>query len=157
MDWVSLITIFGLYLGSFVVGFIGGILPITTIEFFLLGASLIAPRNSLLLIVVLALIGQMIAKSLFYFAGRGVFKIAIKKNDKKAKKVINRFKKWENKTGTLIFISGFISVPPFYLTSFFAGSFKISYLKFLIWGSAGRLLRFVIIILFPQLLKTWFF
>jgi membrane protein YqaA with SNARE-associated domain len=157
MDISWLIAFFGIYLGSFVVGFVGGLIPITITEIFLVGMSIFAPKEFLIPIILLSVLGQMAAKSIFYFAGRGIVKIAIKKDDKSFDKTLKKFKKWENKTGPLIFMAGVIGIPPLYVTSILCGSFKINYFKFLVWGGTGRLIRFALVVLFPQLIKTIFF
>lgn len=157
MDVSWLIGFFGIYFGSFIVGFVGGLLPITTTEIFLVGMSLFVPPHLLIPIVLLSVLGQMAAKSIFYFAGVGILKIIIRKDGKDFEKAIKKFKKWENKTGLLIFLAGFLGIPPLYVTSILCGSFKINYFKFLAWGGTGRLIRLTLVVLFPQLIKIAFF
>lgn len=157
MDVSWLIGVFGIYLGSFIVGFIGGLIPITTTEIFLVGMSLFAPPQLLIPIILLSVLGQMIAKSIFYFAGVGILKMIVRKDGKDFEKAIKKFKKWENKTGPLIFFAGFAGIPPLYVTSILCGSLKINYFKFLAWGGTGRLIRFTLVVLFPQFIRTIFF
>ncbi len=160
MDFASILSIFGIYFGTLIVAFICGFIPIASSELFLVAAYLFLPKGSVfpvIAIILLMVLGQMIAKSIFYFAGKGIIKISVKKNNKKFRKAIKKFKKWENKLGALIFLSAAIGVPPFYITSFLCGSFKINYFKFLLFGSLGWIIRFSAILVFPYLFKVFIF
>jgi membrane protein DedA with SNARE-associated domain len=158
MDLVSILSIFGIYLGALIIGFICGFIPVGGSEVFLVAITLLLPKGSILpilLIILLMVAGQMAAKSIFYFGGKGLIKVSVKKNNKAYNNTAKKFKKWGTRIGTLIFLSAAIGIPPFFLTSFLSGSFKINYFKFLFFGSFGWLIRFSAIIIFPYLFKTF--
>jgi membrane protein YqaA with SNARE-associated domain len=142
----------GIYAGSFIVGFVSGLVPFVNAEVFLVAVSPITPRHALLPVAVLCGAGQMCAKTIIFYAGRGVFKINMGKLEGKIEAVQAKFQLWQNKAGALIFLSAVVGMPPFYVVSFVAGALKLSYVKFLATGFPGRCIRFGVIIYFPQLI-----
>lgn len=68
MDLTSVLGLFG---GSFAVGAVSGLVPLLNTEAYLLGVAALAPRETLLPVVLLTTAGQMASKSLLYVAGSG--------------------------------------------------------------------------------------
>jgi membrane protein YqaA with SNARE-associated domain len=155
MDSEELIAKVGIYTASFVVGFVSGLLPFVNSELYLVAVSAIVARHSLLPIALLSALGQMVAKTILFYAGRGVFQINMGKFERKIEAVQKKFQEWENKADVLILISAAGGIPPFYVVSFVAGALKLHYLRFLAVGIVGRSIRFAVIIYFPQLILKY--
>ncbi len=157
MNFLHYITKFGIFLGTLILSFFSGFLPFINIEAFLVWFSLTQNKNLFLVIVTLVTIGQMLAKSIMYYGGRGIIKLPLKKYEQKIEKTKEKFKEKKNHIFIFNFLSSFTGFPPFYIVSILNGTFKIDFLKFLIPGSIGRFLRFLVVILFPFLLSKKFF
>ena len=73
MSTQQLIDWFGLYLGSFLFSFVSGVIPVLSVELFLLAVGALT-RNPwhLLGVALLTALGQLLAKLLLYASGRGV-------------------------------------------------------------------------------------
>ena len=155
MNSGELVAKLGIYGGSFVVGFVSGLVPFVNVELYLVAISPVASREALIPIAVLSAIGQMLAKTILFYAGRGVFKIRLRKIEKKIETVQQKFQEWKGKTDLLIFLSALVGFPPLYATSVVAGAMKLSYPKFLAVGVVGRCIRFAVIVSFPQLVLRY--
>ena len=155
MNFEELIGKVGVYAASFVVGFVSGLVPFVNSELYLVAVSPMVARHSLLPIALLSAAGQMVAKTILFYAGRGVFNINMGKIEKKIEAVQKKFQDWENKVDALILLSAFVGLPPFYVVSVVAGALKLHYIRFLVAGIVGRSARFVVIIYFPQLVLKY--
>jgi len=155
MDPEELIEKVGVYAGSFVVGFVSGLVPFINAELYLVAVSPLVSRNKLVPIAVLTAAGQMVAKTIIFYAGRGVFSINMRKIEKKLETVQAKFQAWENKVDALILLSAVVGMPPFYIVSFVAGALKLHYIRFLAAGLVGRGIRFAAIVYFPQLVLKY--
>lgn len=156
MDFEELIAKVGVYAASLVVGFVSGLVPFVNSEVFLLLVSPITAKPALLPVAALAALGQMGAKTILFYAGRGVFSFDMGRFEKRIEKVQQKFHEWENRTDLLILVSAFAGFPPFYVVSFVAGALKLNVVRFLVPGLIGRFLRFSVIVYFPQLVKRFF-
>ena len=155
MNFEELIGKVGIYAASFVVGFVSGLVPFINSEVYLVAVSTMVGRQALLPIALLSAAGQMVAKTIIFYAGRGVFKINMGKFEKKIEAVQKKFENWENKADVLMLISAAVGLPPFYVVSFVAGALKLHYIRFLIAGIIGRSIRFAAIVYFPQLVLKY--
>jgi len=115
-----------------------------------LSVSSIAP------VAILAAVSQILAKSLVFFAGRGIFDLSINKYKKKIDAVHQKFLEWGKKTDLLIFISAWIGIPPLYIVSIVAGMLRQSFVGFFFISLVGRILRFVLVLYFPHLFLKFF-
>lgn len=155
MDFENLVAKVGVYAGSFVVGFVSGLVPFINSELYLVAVSPIVARHSLIPIALLTAVGQMVAKTIIFYAGRGVFKINMGKLEGRIEAVQKKFSEWENKVDLLIFGSATIGLPPFYVVSFVAGALDLHFLRFLVAGLLGRSIRFAVIVYFPQVVLRY--
>ncbi len=155
MNSEELIAKIGIYAASFVVGFVSGLVPFINSEVYLVAVSTMVARPALLPIALLSAMGQMVAKTIIFYAGRGTFKINMGKFEKKIEAVQKKFQRWENKADVLMLISASVGMPPFYVVSFVAGALKLHYIRFLIAGIIGRSIRFAVIVYFPQLVLKY--
>lgn len=156
MDFEHWIGRYGLYLTTYVVGVISGFVPVVNLEVFLVWVAALTPSSQAVAITVLATFGQMTAKTAMYLAGAGFLKISVKKPGKKLQAVQTKMAQWQHRMGLFMFISAFLGVPPFYVVSIASGMCRVPLQVFVIWGFAGRLLRFAIVVFFPHLLKGFF-
>jgi membrane protein YqaA with SNARE-associated domain len=155
MNFEELVGKVGIYAASFVVGFVSGLVPFVNSEVYLVAVSSMVARPALLPIALLSAAGQMVAKTIIFYAGRGVFKINMGKLEKKIEVVQKKFQDWEGKADVLMLFSAAVGMPPFYVVSFVAGALKLHYIRFLIAGLVGRSIRFAAIIYFPQLVLKY--
>jgi len=156
MNFEHLIGRYGLYLTTYVVAVISGFVPVVNLEVYLVWVAALTPSSQAVAITVLATIGQMTAKTLMYLAGAGILKISVKKPGKKLQAVQMKMAKWQHRIGLFLFSSAFLGVPPFYVVSIASGICRVPLPVFVIWGLAGRFLRFAIAVFFPHLLKGLF-
>lgn len=155
--WIHNILLqYGLHTGTFVYCFISGFLPIVNAEIFLVFISSISTKKMLIPILILSCLGQMTAKTVLYFGGKGSLKISHKRYEDKINQAISKMKKWESKVDVLIFISAMTGFPPFYIITITSGIINHNFLRFFIAGCSGRLIRFGILLYFPQLFKDLF-
>ena len=155
MDFEALTGKVGIYLASFVVGFVSGLVPFVNSEIYLVAVSTMAAKPALLPIAMISAAGQMVAKTILYYAGRGVFKINMGKYQSKIETVQEKFERWDKKTDLLVLISAAVGLPPFYVVSFVAGALKLNVIKFVVTGLVGRGIRFAVIVYFPQLVMKY--
>ncbi len=69
-------------------------------------------------------------------------------------KVIQKMEKMGNHCNWFIFLSGSVSFPPFFVVTVCSALLKIRFVNFFIFGAAGRFIRFIFCVGFPQLLKN---
>lgn len=156
MNFEELIGRVGVYPAGFVVGFVSGLVPFVNTEIFLVVVSPFVLRPALAPIALITALGQMVAKSILFYAGKGVFSIKMGRHEKRIKAVQKKFMEREGRADVLIFVSAVLGFPPFYATSFVAGALKLHFVNFLVAGFVGRSIRFGLIIYFPQLLMRIF-
>lgn len=144
---------YGLYLTTYVVAVVSGFVPVVNIELYLIWVAALTSRSQGVPLTVLATLGQMTAKTLMYLSGAGILKISLKKPGEKMAAIQRKLESWQNRVSLFIFLSAFTGFPPFYVVSVASGAFKVKFLRFLIPGLAGRLLRFAIAVFLPHLVK----
>lgn len=146
----------GLYGGTFIVCFLAGLIPLINAEVFLVGVALLAVSSPAPLpaIVLLAALGQMVAKIVLYYAALGMLELPSGKRKEKIEKARARIEKWRNKPKMVLAVSATLGLPPFYLVSLAAGALKIRLRTFFAIGMAGRIVRFAVIIASAWLWKS---
>ena len=156
MDFEGLVGRYGLYLTTYVVGVVSGFVPVVNLEVYLVWVAAITPTSQAAAITVLATLGQMTAKTLMYLAGAGVLKISVRKPGQKLLAVQKKMAQWHHRLGLFIFLSASLGVPPFYVVSIASGICRVPVAVFAVWGLAGRLVRFAVVVYFPHLLQGLF-
>jgi membrane protein YqaA with SNARE-associated domain len=156
MNFEKLIGRYGLYLTTYVVGVVSGLVPVVNLEVYLVWVAALTPRSEAMAITGLATVGQMTAKTLMYLAGAGVLKISVRKPGKTLQAVQMKMAQWKHRIGLFLFTSASLGVPPFYVVSIASGICRVPLPVFLLWGLLGRFLRFGITVFFPHLLKGLF-
>ena len=159
MDMISIqdiIISIGPYVGTFVICFISGLVPIVNAEIFLLFVASFIERPLFLHVLLLGTLGQMTAKVVLYYSGRGVLNLSMKRYADRINETREKMLQWGKKIDGFIFISAFFGLPPFYLISIVSGLIRHHLLRFFIFGFAGRFLRFGLLMFFPQLFRELF-
>ncbi|MFZ2054688.1 MAG: VTT domain-containing protein [Candidatus Aminicenantales bacterium] len=153
MNFEALLLQYGIYLTTLIVSLVAGVLPIDIMEVYLVWVAALTPRSQAIPILLLATLGQMIGKTIFYLAAAGILKISIKKPGEKIRAVQAKIARSRYGAGVILFSSAFLGFPPFYWTSITAGICRISFPLFLTTGFVGRFLRFGVFVFFPHLIK----
>jgi membrane protein YqaA with SNARE-associated domain len=141
----------GIPLATFVWCMTSGLMPIVNAELFLVGVASLTPSSRLWLLVVSATAGQMIAKSFMYLVGSGVVRLPFGRRGKlDLEAARERVAPWRSKD-LLVFVSAAAGLPPFYLTSIIAGTLRFPFARFFVFGLAGRVVRFSLLVAVPPL------
>lgn len=164
-EWVASLhsqaaaTPLGLVLVSFVVCFVSGFLPLVNAEAYLLSISALSPVGVAVPLTLSGALGQMCAKALLYLSGRGILRVPLGRHGAKVKEKMEQTRaKLEGRrshTGSLLFASAFLGLPPFYFVSILAGTLRVSFGLFFGVGLVGRILRFAIFVFLPQVARRW--
>jgi membrane protein YqaA with SNARE-associated domain len=142
-----------LFFATFFYAFVGGVFPLFNVEAYLITASALSSWSSLVPLVVAAATGQMAGKCVMYLTGIGLLRQPIRAAREKIERIAERLRTHRRGTWTLLAISAFVGLPPFYFVSIAAGTLRLNFWLFLIIGLAGRLLRFAAIFVVPQLVQ----
>jgi membrane protein YqaA with SNARE-associated domain len=152
MDFASWFGTEQLYTATFLVSFVSGFVPLINAEAYLLSVASLSSAPALP-VVLIATLGQMAAKLILYLGGRGLLKLPRARSYESLEKLRLQLERRRGRTDTLIFLSAFLGLPPFYAVTILAGVVQVPLLDFLLPSLLGRLLRFGAIFLFPQLLR----
>ena len=145
----------GLYFITFSVCLVSAIVPVMVVELFLVSVSALSSPAAVAGVILSGALGQIAGKFVVYLSGYGLLRLPFKRYETKLDRIREKFQKWRSEPALLILFSGFSGIPPFYGTSLFSGLIKISPLTFAFAGFFGLLLRFTIVILFPQVIKRF--
>ena len=136
----------GIYAGTFVIGFLAGLIPTAAgVEAWLIAVTLAMTSPApLALVVVLASLGQMVAKVLLYYAANGAIRIPKSEGRiaRSIEKARGKIEKWKSHPKWVLWGSATLGFPPFYVISLLAGALEIRLRTFCLIGLAGRLARF---------------
>jgi membrane protein YqaA with SNARE-associated domain len=149
----DLLQTLGLYAGTLVVCFLAGLIPLINAEVYLVGISIWAIKRpeQLPAIIILAAVGQMLAKVILYYAGMGMFELPSGKWKERIDRARAKLTRWEKQPYLVYASSASLGLPPLYLTTFAAGAMRINFTLFCLIGLAGRLARFGVIVIIPFL------
>ena len=140
----SLLASFGLYGATLAVAFVAGMLPIVSIELFLVGATVmdVAPPT-LVVLIAIAMVGHQIAKTITYYAGTGVFELPRGKIRERIAAAKAKIERWNKRPRLIMFVAAATGLPPLYLLGFIAGPLmKMSFATFTAISLTGRMLRY---------------
>jgi len=136
----------GVYLGSFAIAVVSGIVPIVNAELYLIGLVLaIGGLPEALVLAVLIAAGQMVGKGVLYQAARGATRLGTWRTTRLAAKLDHartKVGRWRSKPYSALFVSASVGLPPLYLVTLVAGIRESRFRAFLLVGLAGRTLRF---------------
>jgi membrane protein YqaA with SNARE-associated domain len=141
----ALIAAVGIYAGTFAVGVVSSVLPIVSIEVFLVALVLARGPVDAPLLIALATCGQVLGKLSIYFAARGLTALP-----GRHRTWIERMRTWLARTGhrphVVLAASAVLGLPPFSIISTAAGALAISARSFCVVIATGRALRFAVLI-----------
>lgn len=160
--WVALT--FGVAFGS-------AIIPLISIEVFVLGLATQQTGMSFWIVGLAVAAGQVLGKLLYFYAARGDLhlpKFLRWERKKQADKPPGRWARWmawvrdrchrhpQWMVGTHA-VSSVVGVPPFMATTVLAGFAGMSTSLFVATGAVGRFARFSLLAASPALFTGWFF
>lgn len=140
-------------LGTFVYCIASAVIPVFHAEAYLITMSALLPPVFGLPLVLASAMGQMIGKAAMYLMGRGVVRLPGERMHRLVAKADEWGRNRRGVEGSLVFVSASTGFPPFYVTSIACGMLKVPFGPFFWLGFLGRLLRFTVAVLIPQLLK----
>jgi membrane protein YqaA with SNARE-associated domain len=140
-------------LGTFAFCLGSAMIPVLHAEAYLVGASLLAPPELRWPLVIAATIGQMIGKVGMYYAGRGALLIPGERMQRRIQQATAKYREKGQVGSALVFVSASTGFPPFYILSIAAGMLKFPLVPFILFGLAGRFIRFSVAVFLPQFLK----
>ena len=141
-------------LGTFAFCVLSAVIPVLNAELYLLGAAALLPHTFALPLVVAGSVGQMAGKAVMYYAARGALHLPNARLQRAIATVHERYSNRAAIDGPVLFARASLGFPPFYIVSVAAGVLRIPVWRFLFVGLCGRLLRFGVVVLAPQVLKT---
>jgi membrane protein YqaA with SNARE-associated domain len=141
----SLVGVVGIYAGAFAVGAISSIVPLISIEVFLVAVTLANGPVGAPALIALATAGQVVGKLPIYWSARGLAAMP-----GRHVKWIARMRRWTARFGdrpyALVGISALTGIPPFSVISTTAGAIAIDAWRFCIVIAVGRAARFAILV-----------
>lgn len=165
----------GLTLG---VAFGSAVVPLVSIEIFLVGIAMQKPNIPWLLLGAAVAIGQVAGKLLYYYAAKGDLHLPAFLHRRKEKIDTPRRVRWHRRTKRIRMwvealrekchrhprwmvgtygLSSVLGMPPFMATSVLAGMMRMSLTAFLGAGLIGRFIRFSALAAAPAVCAGWFF
>ena len=144
----SIVAALGIYAGTFVVGAISSVVPLVSIDVFLVGITFAAGLSGavpIALVVILAAAGQLAGKLPIYVATRGVVALPGPHRARIAR-LRARLARWQRAPHLVLATSAVVGLPPFSLVATAAGALAIGVRPFCLVVFAGRGLRFTLVI-----------
>jgi len=138
VDPGELIATLGLPLATFAIALVGAVVPIVSIEVFLIGVAVIAGPGEAVLLVPLAALGQLLGKLPIYGAARRLTRSSAR---------IERLRTWFARYHPTVVLaaSALFGLPPFSLAATAAGVLGIHIRTFCVVVGCARALRFAAI------------
>lgn len=141
---------------------LGSVFPLVNIELYLLGVLSTVDGLMWWPLGLAAAVGQMVGKTLFYFAGRGGFTLSQRLTRMTQAKRGSRWAAWLEKFHHrteqkpwwglgVLFVSAVVSFPPFTALCFLSGAAGLPLLGFLAVSISGRIIHFLLIAGAPEL------
>ena len=160
------------------VAFGSAIIPLISVEVFIVGLVASRPETHWLLLGAVVAIGQIAGKLLYYLAARGTIKLPAFLHDRlhRVRPPSARRERWHLRTKSLrakidglrerchrhphwmtgtYGVSSLIGLPPFMATSVMAGLAQMRISTFLGAGLVGRWIRFSVLAASPALFAGW--
>ncbi|HUS32608.1 MAG TPA: VTT domain-containing protein [Kofleriaceae bacterium] len=135
----------GIYAGTFAVGAISSVIPLISIEVFLVAITLAHGTANAVPLIVLATVGQVLGKLPVYATTRGLAALPGPQ-----RRWIERVRVWVarfgNRPNLVLGTSALLGLPPFSIISTAAGALAIPPRTFCAVIAVGRALRFTAIV-----------
>ena len=149
----DLLATFGIYAGTFVVCLVGGLLPLINTEVYLVGLTVLAVHDPapLALVVLMASLGQLVAKIILYYVGYGMFELPRGRFKAKIEAARGYAEKWRERPTWVVAISSTVGLPPLYLVSLVAGGIRMHLVRFVVVCLFGRIVHFAVVVAIARL------
>lgn len=144
MDVDQLVAAAGIYVATFVIAVVGSILPLVSIEVFLVGLTLAIGPEEAVPVVLLAALGQVLGKLPVYLAARRAAELAAVQP--RVARIRTWVAAWRRSPAVVLAASAALGLPPFSLAATAAGLLAIELRTFCIVVAIGRAVRFAAII-----------
>ena len=132
----------------------GGVVPGVPVEPVLLGVAAVAPDALLLPLVIVATLGQMIAKTALYAGGARLAATLSAPRRARVDRACAAFARQPRLQTVTLATSAVAGLPPFYATTLAYGALRLPLITFVTVGTAGRVIRFTALVFAPRLLAT---
>lgn len=175
-----MLTLIGLLSASFGMAVASALVPLISVEVFVVGLVLKDPEMHWWLLALVVAVGQIGAKLLYYGAARGAVRLPrfLQRRAAPGSDATNvaavpspatQWARWRNVlerfrancrdrpvwAGGLLLVSAAASLPPFVATCVIAGWARIPIATFLLTGFAGRFVRFSALAIAPGAVAGW--
>lgn len=152
---------------AFLVALAGALLPVLSIEVYLVGAAALHPDGQLVAMVVAAATAQTLGKLAYYYLGSGVLNLPWLRRQADRAAAPGRWARWLVQwqeqahrrpwwAAAIVFLSSFASVPPYMVMCVLAGTARMRVLSFVAASLLGRLGRFALVVFVPAVGVAWF-
>ena len=141
----AILVALGSYGGAFVVAAISSVMPLVSIDAFLVGLVLATSGLAAPAIVACAAAGQLAGKLPIYYATRGALAIP-GRHRARVERLRARIARWERAPLAVLATSAVLGLPPFSIVATAAGALAIRTRDFCIVVLAGRATRFAIVV-----------
>lgn len=153
MNGLELPHIWWMVAGWYGLALVSAVVPWVNAEVLMLAALPFARSPlQLALLVALMTLGQMTGKSAMYWCSR---RAAVKPTPR----VRDAMARWKERLDRhphsalgVVLVSSTVGIPPFYMVSILAGALHVTFARFLMVGTFGRLVHFAALALVPQLI-----
>lgn len=146
-------SLLAVWLTTFGVAVASALVPVINIEIYLLGASALAPPAMVVPLIVAGTLGQVIGKIGLFYAGTGALKLPGKRLRAALEKMNAQMQERPHVGNVLVFVSATAGLPPYYLVTLAAGAARMNLPMFLLVSLVGRLIRFTVVVMVPQLAR----
>lgn len=141
------------YAVSVVVSIVSGLVPVVNIEAYLVSVALFAPQAGFP-VVLIATLGQMIAKYVLYVSGRDGLRPRAGRHAERLERAGTQLREHRLGTFTVVALSALLGVPPFYAISIMAGVLRLPLPRFMVVAGLCRVVRFALFFYSPRWLAS---
>lgn len=148
----DILSSLGIYGGSMVVAFLAGLMPLISIELFLMGLGTLAQPTlgQIVLCAVLAASGHQVAKTITYYAGVGALEKGSGRVKQKVDTIRHKIEKWNKAPKLILGLSGGFGIPPLWILGFIARPLMgIGIVPFTLIVFFTRVGRFIVLVGIP--------
>ena len=130
---------------AFAASVASGLVPFVNAEVVVAAAAVAVPRSQQWLAVTVCALGHMIAKAGLYALARWLPQRLPDRAVRHLERASEKAARIEQAGWTVILLSAFVGLPPFYVISLAAGMVRVNFAAFLTLGFVGRWARFAIL------------
>ncbi len=151
---------------AFGVSMAGALMPVISVELFVVGLSLSGPQLPWWCLALVIALGQAAGKLLYYYAAQGIRCLPRFLRPKAEVERSGRASRWLDQfqrvcaqrpvwAGAVLLLSAAVSLPPFAASAVVAGWARVSLTLFLGTALLGRFLRYGALLLAPAAVSGW--